>query len=608
MRAKGKVDALSRQTGFALVVACATLMAIASPWVSFAKTKSQPKNTPARAVTASLPLSDADQAWLKRAPLKTKVGQLMLIGFSGQDANLHLKRSIEQLHPGGIVVFSRNIRSPEQILKLNQRAQEYAIKHSKQHLLIAVDQEGGNVIRLRTRPALPSARAVAASGDREFLTESARLTASALKTLGFNMNLAPVVDVADADQDEFLGTRVYSDDPSEVSSFGGLFSQISLDHAVLPTLKHFPGHGGVADSHLVTPKNLASSEKLRRKDLVPFSEILKESPGTAVMLAHISYPSLDSSGMPATFSKPIVTDLLRQRLGFGGLVLTDDIEMAGAHVIKDPAERAVRSIEAGADIIMVAWNRQLQAKVHAGLMRAVRSGRISEARLEASLRRILAAKAKVASGPSKLNLANSRSVRPLSQALQSQELNRLSIRVLEATFQNARSKLRVDPASFGEIERPLFVFSAGHIFFDEFRRHAGQEQILRHYRLTANRSFDINRVLRSNPEAIAVIHVAGRQSAKYANEIGEDSAKRVVIINSESNVVLENPDRFLSVITVYFRHHALGRLTARYLFNNESIDQYEVLPSLRQPAQASGTNRDAVGENSSAGARPASMK
>ncbi len=509
---------------------------------------------------ASAPLSEQDEEWIRKAPLKTKVGQLFIFGFMGQDLKKGLKKTLLRQQPGAIIIFGRNIHSATQIIKMNHDAQKVALEKTGLPLLIAVDQEGGNVIRIRTSPPLPSALALGETGNPELVHSAGFHTGRLLKSLGFNMNLAPVLDVADPTKDKFVGTRTFGKSPELVGQMGTQFAQGLMEAAILPTAKHFPGHGGVPDSHKETPIKDTTAEVIRKTDLLPFSISLREVPGAAVMLAHIAYPNLDVAALPATFSRPIITELLRGTMDFSGLVLTDDIEMAGTFVIKDPAERAVRAIEAGVDLVMIAWNKKLQSKAVAAVEAAVRSGRISETRLNESLRRIIRAKRYVSpwAMPTNPNLAD------MQKIMKSQDLQNLTFETLNKQFESSLTRL-VKKDLIQDLTRPVFVFAATQNFFASFKGTLKGRKT-RFYRLTNQKTFDINRVMRSNPDAIGVLHISGSQSARFANRLDTDNASRTILINSETLSLLKAPSEFHHIVDVNFRHPDLGRYTAKYLF------------------------------------------
>ena len=530
---------------------------------AFLPPRAAPRRSPARSGRApsSEFASDLEiEDRLRRLTIEQKVGQLFIIGFMGDDLDRGLGASIKGIQPGAIIVFGRNVRSAEQVSKLCYDAQLASFKAVGLPLLIAVDQEGGDVVRIRTAPSLPSALALGETHDSSLVEEAGRKTGRLLKALGFNMNLAPVMDVTDPTKDKFIGTRAFGDDPRLVAKMAAAFSRGLQAADVMPTGKHFPGHGGLnADSHLGTPVKSASLAELARRDLVPYSDGAKASGGAAVMIAHVAYPAIDPSGAPATFSRAIASDLLRKQIGFKGVALTDDIEMAGAASIRDPAARAVRAIEAGADLVMIGWNKSLQRNARRAVLAAVRSGRLSENRVDESVRRLLRAKSRYASfGPP----AAPRRDR-IAAALADSGLESIAERALKTTFD--RASQAIDRRFLDERQRaPIFVFSATEAFYRSFVAGRGDRRT-RFFRLDGEGGLRVDRVMRANPDAIGVFYVSGARSAALAGRISEDVAARVILVNSEARSAIENPAAFRFVIDAFFRHSSLGTLTARLL-------------------------------------------
>ncbi len=508
---------------------------------------------------------------LKHLSLRQKVGQLFIFGFMGETIEGGLGKTIKTLQPGAIIVFGRNIKTARQTSELNYQAQSLSLESSGVPLLIAVDQEGGSVVRIKTAPPLPSALALGETGDNVLVHDAGYHTGILLKSLGFNMNLAPVLDVSDPEENSFIGTRTFGNSPALVSEMGQNFAGGLIQAGILPTGKHFPGHGDIMqDPHRTTPSRTRSLEQLWNFDLIPFTKLTQELNGWAIMTGHVAYPSLDATNMPATFSKPIVTDLLRKKIGFNGLVMTDDIEMAGAFAIKDVRERAVRAVEAGVDMVMVAWNKRLQNELVHGLYSAVKSGRISEARIDESVRRILLLKRRYVSFKKPQRPTNAQ----LLAALRSSALRRVSEQTLKSKFDRSLAGFNRD--SLDSISpRPVFVFSGNEQFFrsfkDEIKNHP-----TRFYQLSNNQHFDIDRVMRANPLAYGVFYVNGTHSAAMLNHVASDSASRLIVVNTETQGVLQNPGQFKYVIDVYFRHPSLGKMTAFYFFGEP--------PSGRVPA------------------------
>jgi len=508
------------------------------------------------------PLSEDDEALLKSLPLRTKVGQMMMVGFMGEDVEHSLKTIIEKVHPGAIVEFSRNIKTARQISDLNREAQATSMRASSLPLLIACDQEGGDVIRLKTPYPLPSALAFGIADDEALSEKAGVATGQLMKTLGFNMNLAPVLDVADPKAPLFIGTRSFGKDPQLVAKMGRNFATGLVSEGILPTTKHFPGHGGVKeDSHLGMPTKTDSLADLEKIHVAPFETLRAEfeSPW-AVMLAHVAYPALDPSRMPATFSKPIVTDLLRKKMQFDGLVITDDIEMAGAAVVTDINERAVRAVEAGVDLIMVAWNKKMMAQISDSLVKAVKSGRISEDRINESLRRIIAAKRRFANPA-----AAAPSIKDIRQALQNPAFHEIADASVQARLKKppteAEEEFLKDAA-----DKPIYLFSASPRFTQDFTNAIAPREV-RPYRITLKQSFDIDKVMRANPESLGLFYASGPLVAKIGSKISEDVANRMMLVTVEAPGSIDNAENFKALADVYYRHPELGKLIAKSYFS-----------------------------------------
>jgi beta-N-acetylhexosaminidase len=253
--------------------------------------------------------------------------------------------------------------------------------------VIAVDQEGGTVARLRREvTGVPGAMALAATGDPASAAAAAGITGAELRAVGFHQDYAPVADVNSNPANPVIGVRSYGSDPAEVSRYVVAAVQGLRDAGIAATVKHFPGHGDTAtDSHLELPavgRDVASWEAV---DLAPFAAAIGAGVD-AVMSAHVSVPAVDDSGDPATASPKILTGVLRDRLGFDGVVVTDALDMAGARQRFPGGEASVRALAAGADQLLMPAD--LPEAVEA-VTAAVRDGRVPAARLDAAVRRVL---------------------------------------------------------------------------------------------------------------------------------------------------------------------------------------------------------------------------
>lgn len=325
--------------------------------------------------------------------IEEKVGQLIMVGFEGTQANEAIEAHIRERFVGGIVLFSRNIQSPAQTAELTNQLQRLA--ESTAHripLFIGIDQEGGWVIRLKEgATVLPGNMALGATGSSELAQRAGEITAAELAAVGVNFNFAPVMDVNNNPGNPVIGRRSFGESPDLVSRLGAAYIRGLQRNGVLGTAKHFPGHGDTAvDSHFDLPTVNHNLDRIHALELQPFRAAI-EADVAAIMTAHIIYPAFDPD-LPATLSRAVLTDLLRDELGYDGLLVTDDMEMKAIDDRYQSGEAAVMAIEAGADIVMVLWTPTKQNEVFDALLSAVKSGRISQARLDQSVKRILKAK------------------------------------------------------------------------------------------------------------------------------------------------------------------------------------------------------------------------
>ena len=284
------------------------------------------------------------------APLNQLVGQRLMAGFVGTEINADLRYLIKALRIGGIILFRRNLDSPDQINRLCRDAQRYASECDLAPLFIAVDQEGGCVSRLPEPYSQfegnPSIR------NDEDAHRFADITGSELKDAGFNMNMAPVLDVAPTDCKSIMAERAFGADPEWVARMGGLVIEGLRKRRIIPVAKHFPGIGRtILDSHKDLPRLKTDYDSLAAFDLVPFQKAIEQQVD-GIMLSHIIYDGLDPE-WPASLSRNICSNLLRTRLGFGGVVITDDLDMAAIAENFDILTAIDRILVAEIDIALI---------------------------------------------------------------------------------------------------------------------------------------------------------------------------------------------------------------------------------------------------------------
>jgi beta-N-acetylhexosaminidase len=322
-----------------------------------------------------------------------RVAQLLLVGFDEPQIDSDLREMVSDWGVGGVIFYKRNIAGGRQTRELVRQIRGLA--EDAPAPFIAIDQESGSVTRLNdTVPELPGNMALGATRCAELAEEASYATGTALQDLGFTMNLAPVLDVL-REPTSALGTRSFGSDPVRVAEMGNASIRGYIKAGVMPVAKHFIGEGSApGDSHHANAAVWDQASVVRANDLLPFQAAL-DAGLPAVMTSHVAIPALTGDEhLSVTHSKAVLRDLLRDELGFDGIVITDALEMRGAAVGRMPvAERAVAAIEAGADMVISAGSASDRRSIYQGLREAYACGRLTEERLRESLRRILRAKA-----------------------------------------------------------------------------------------------------------------------------------------------------------------------------------------------------------------------
>jgi len=327
--------------------------------------------------------------------LEQRVGQMFMCGFHGQHADEQINQLIRDYHVGGVIYFRRNVESVDQINRLSADLQAIAAKAGELPLMISVDQEGGMVARIDKEGVtqVPGNMALGATGNPNYTLECAQILGHELKSIGIDMNLAPVLDVNNNVLNPVIGVRSYGENAESVAAHGAAAIKGYQSRGVAATAKHFPGHGDTAvDSHLGMVTVPHERNRLEQVELLPFRRAI-EAGVDAIMTAHVIFPAIEPEPIPATLSRKVLTGLLREEMGFDGIIITDCLEM---HAISKPygvAEAAIRAVEAGADLILVSHTLQDQISAVEAVVEAVRTGRVDEATINQALERIISWKA-----------------------------------------------------------------------------------------------------------------------------------------------------------------------------------------------------------------------
>lgn len=324
--------------------------------------------------------------------LEEKIGQMIFAGVSGTTMDTDAKKLINQLQVGGIIFYKNNFENPTQTVQLVNQIK--AENSSNLPLFLGVDQEGGRVTRLPGALAnFPPNKQIGEVNNPEFSYKIGTLLGLELKKFGLNLDFAPVLDINSNPNNPVIGDRSFGNNLEIVSKLGIQTMKGMQSQKVIPTIKHFPGHGDTSvDSHLALPIVNKNLKELMKLELIPFERAIDQG-ADVVMVAHILIPELDKNN-PASMSKSVITDVLRRQLGFTGVIITDDMTMGAIVEHFDIGKAAVESVKSGSDIILVGHGYDNVEKIHAALKDAIEKGEISQQRINESVERIIKLKRK----------------------------------------------------------------------------------------------------------------------------------------------------------------------------------------------------------------------
>jgi beta-N-acetylhexosaminidase len=321
------------------------------------------------------------------------IGQLLIVGFDGLEISPRLTSLLTRLQPAGVILFARNIQSPEQTWRLLRDCQRCV----GTPMFTCIDLEGGDVDRFRDAlGAAPSAAEVFATGDRTLFRKHGEIIGSNCRALGFNVDFAPVLDLAFEASRSVMGSRAVSADPREVVIYAREFLAGLRAAKVMGCGKHFPGLGeGKLDSHHELPVIDKPLKELLAEDLVPYRTLRRELP--MVMVSHAAYPKVTREKTPASLSKVWITDILRKRIGYRNLIVSDDLEMGGVLSAAPVGEAAVEFVRAGGDLCLVCHREDHVLQAHEALIKTAEKDSRFARRVWDAVRRIAAFKKQSAS-------------------------------------------------------------------------------------------------------------------------------------------------------------------------------------------------------------------
>ncbi|MCM3786325.1 beta-N-acetylhexosaminidase [Neobacillus mesonae] len=340
------------------------------------------------------PEQDPAEATLAGMSLEEKIGQMIIGGFPGTELGSDAKTLIQEGKLGGVILFGPNISGQEQLQTLINE-----IKASNQKdgipLFVSVDEEGGRVTRLpEGKTEFPSNQVIGAHGSAELSKQIGSVIGEEIAAFGFNLNFAPVLDIFSNPENTVIGTRSFGNNAEIVSDLGIATMQGMQEAGVVPAVKHFPGHGDtIVDSHVGLPVVDKTQEELNELELIPFKEAI-DAGADIVMAAHIQYPNIDSSLLPASLSKVMLTGILREEMGYDGIVITDDLEMGAIQQHYGSGDAALMAIQAGADIVLFGHTPAKAEKAYDTILQAARTGELSQEQIDSKVLRIIRLKNK----------------------------------------------------------------------------------------------------------------------------------------------------------------------------------------------------------------------
>ena len=324
---------------------------------------------------------------LEKMTLEEKIGQMMIVFYNAPKMDNTLKSALTEVRPGGFILFSDNITTYEDTLQFIKEIKETA----NIPMFMSIDQEGGNVQRLYTLKHddvtyIPYMYNVGKVNDLELTKEVGRVIAEELRVFGINMDFAPVIDVYSNPDNKVIGNRSFGSNKELVAKHGYALASGLEENGIVPVYKHFPGHGNTAtDSHYDLPVVDKTKEELMEVDLYPFIEAIKND-AKVIMIGHLAVPEITGDNTPASLSKKLITDFLKNELNFNGLVVTDALNMRALTNYYTKEEICSKAVEAGVDILLMPSSSRTCL---ASVKNALGKGTIDEDRIDESVRKIL---------------------------------------------------------------------------------------------------------------------------------------------------------------------------------------------------------------------------
>jgi len=325
--------------------------------------------------------------------LEEKIGQRLFAGFPGTTMNEEFIRLVKEHKVANVILFKHNVENKDQLKKLCADIQTLVKAETGYPAFIGIDQEGGVITRLpQDAVNVPGAMAIAATQSLDLATKAAEITGRELRAIGVQINYAPVADINNNPKNPIIGSRSYGDTAEQVSKFDIATLKGFDNTKIIATAKHFPGHGDTAnDSHVSLPLIDKSLEQLRELELIPFKAMI-DAGCPSIMTTHILFPQIEPEKIPATMSRRIITGLLKEEMGFKGLITSDCMEMAAIAEFYGTAKGTAAAMAAGVDVVMISHTVSKVVEAIDEIKKAVAEGKINMEEMDQSVEKILAMK------------------------------------------------------------------------------------------------------------------------------------------------------------------------------------------------------------------------
>jgi len=497
--------------------------------------------------------AESFDSWFNSLSDNEKIAQIFVTGVKSKALNSKEKRLLKQWPVGGIIYFKRNYKNPNQFLKLHNQI----LNTTQSEPFTFTDQEGGDVVRIGTAYDSPTPLAVGMLRSKKVTSYLGQAYGSLLADLGISSNLAPVVDIRSKDSLDFISTRSLSSDPKTVSELSLQLSKGMLASGVIPTLKHFPGLGGVkSDSHKEVAFKKSSLETIKTRDWMPYSVHAKAKVPFFVMTSHTQLVLDEQDYGVVTYSKPAL-DLLRESTSKDQVAITDDLEMGGAKIKSNFEEAAMKSFMAGHDLILIGWSGR---KLFSSLKHFKNNLKKKEfsIRLRESLKRIYALKQKRKAFKKTASKFTKHGSLKLTSVLNS----KISEYLLDKQVSKIISRA---PTSSGDYH----YFSSDRLFRKKLSGKNNSSLLASSSKFIGN----------TCSEKTCVLHMTGKKSAAKINEILKSSnSDNIIVLNSaDPEMILQENDSKARVISSYTRSYALSRQIQKLLEGKSSDNKKKPL-------------------------------